>query len=89
MTNTDDPTEVLRAAIAAATRTEPMDQNLTQEAAPKSSLHEVSNVVNHPVVEELAGPKGVQQYFITLQPRMQRCDPAYGVGLEFPISPYK
>ena len=89
MMDAKDPTEVLRAAIAAATQPEPESKLKNPEQQPVPTMRETSNVLIHPATEKIASPMGIQHYFVLTQPRTMRCDPAYGVGLEFPISPYK
>ena len=78
---TQDPADVLRAAIEAAQKPLAASAKGSEKTAENSGIE--SNVHAHPALLREARPAATQGYFVTEEPMVRRCDPAFGAGLEF------
>ncbi|MBT6827155.1 MAG: hypothetical protein HOA60_13545 [Rhodospirillales bacterium] len=76
-----DPAAVLRAAIEAARKPSVAPTKESPKTAENSGIE--SNVHAHPALLREARPAATQGYFVTEEPMVRRCDPAFGAGLEF------
>lgn len=78
--NTLDPAAVLRGAIEAAQKSSASPIEGPSKMAENSGVE--SNVHAHPAL--LRDTRAAtQNYFVTDEPMVRRCDPAFGVGFVF------
>lgn len=80
----DDPAAILQAAIAAALRTDGDPNRDRQNTAETADTRGSStNIHPHPSSPSFGKVRSTQDYFVTDEPLVRRCDPAFGIGFEF------